>query len=65
MADIRFISFKEYPVFMKVYILTDLEGASCVVRKEQTVIGSKKYEEACLLLTSDANAAIEGAIDGV
>ncbi|MBS7654184.1 MAG: M55 family metallopeptidase [Candidatus Bathyarchaeia archaeon] len=49
---------------MKIYILTDLEGASCVVREEQTVFGSKEYEEACLLLTRDVNAAIEGAIDG-
>lgn len=49
---------------MKIYILTDLEGASCVVRQEQTSAGSREYEEACLLLTRDVNAAIEGAIDG-
>ncbi len=49
---------------MKIYILTDLEGASGVVRQEQASAGSKEYEEACLLLTRDVNAAIEGAIDG-
>ncbi|MBS7648345.1 M55 family metallopeptidase [Candidatus Bathyarchaeota archaeon] len=49
---------------MKVYILTDLEGISYVVREEQTAPGTKEYEEACLLLTRDVNAAIEGAIDG-
>jgi D-aminopeptidase len=33
---------------VKVYILTDLEGASYVVREEQTTPGSREYEEACL-----------------
>lgn len=49
---------------VKVYILTDLEGASYVVREEQTTPGSREYEEACLLLTRDVNAAIRGAVDG-
>jgi D-amino peptidase len=56
--------FEAYSAFIKIYILTDLEGASCVVREEQTVPGSEEYKEACLLLTGDVNAAIEGAIDG-
>lgn len=49
---------------MKVYILADMEGASYVVREQQTEPGSKEYEEACLLLTRDVNAAVEGALEG-
>ncbi len=49
---------------MKLYILTDLEGISYVVREEQTSPGSKEYEEACLLLTREVNAAIDGALEG-
>lgn len=49
---------------MKIYILTDMEGVSYIVRREQTVPNSKEYEEACLLLTRDVNAAIEGALEG-
>ena len=49
---------------MKVYILSDMEGASYVVRREQTTPGSREYDEACLLLTRDVNAAVEGALDG-
>jgi len=41
-----------------------MEGASYVVRRGQTTLGSKEYDEACLLLTRDANAAVEGALDG-
>jgi len=49
---------------MKVYILTDMEGVSCVVREEQTTPGSREYDEACLLLTRDINAAVDGALEG-
>ncbi|MEM2849586.1 MAG: M55 family metallopeptidase [Candidatus Bathyarchaeia archaeon] len=49
---------------MRVYILTDLEGISYIVREEQTSPGSREYEEACLLLTREVNAAIEGALEG-
>ncbi|MEM2930199.1 MAG: M55 family metallopeptidase [Thermoproteota archaeon] len=51
-------------VDMKVYILTDMEGASYVVREQQTDPGNKEYMEACLLLTRDVNAAVEGALEG-
>jgi D-amino peptidase len=49
---------------MKVYVLTDMEGASYVVREQQTEPGNREYEEACLLLTKDVNAAVEGALEG-
>lgn len=49
---------------MKVYILTDLEGVTGVVSKEQVFAGSAAYEKACDWLTLDVNAAVEGAIDG-
>lgn len=49
---------------MKVYVLADMEGASYVVREQQTEPGSREYEEACLLLTRDVNAAVEGALEG-
>lgn len=49
---------------MRVYILADLEGISYVLREEQTSPGSSEYQEACLLLTKEVNAAIEGALDG-
>lgn len=49
---------------MKVYVLTDIEGVSCVVREEQQSYGNREYDEACLLLTREVNAAIDGAIEG-
>ncbi|MGB9717040.1 MAG: M55 family metallopeptidase [Thermoproteota archaeon] len=51
-------------VDMKVYVLADMEGASYIVREQQTEPGSREYEEACLLLTRDVNAAVEGALQG-
>ncbi|MEM3694201.1 MAG: M55 family metallopeptidase [Candidatus Bathyarchaeia archaeon] len=48
---------------MRLYVLTDMEGASGVLREEQTSTGSKEYEEACLSLTKDVNAAIDGALE--
>ncbi len=50
--------------FVKIYILTDLEGIGYIVREEQTNPGSSEYQEACLLLTREVNAAIDGALDG-
>ncbi|MEM2936786.1 MAG: M55 family metallopeptidase [Candidatus Bathyarchaeia archaeon] len=50
---------------MKVYVLTDIEGVSCVTREEQQKPeGGGEYEEAKLLLTRDVNAAVEGALKG-
>jgi D-amino peptidase len=49
---------------MKVYILTDLEGVGYVVREEQTSPAGREYEEACLLLTREVKAAVEGALEG-
>ncbi len=48
---------------MKVYVITDLEGVSGVIREEQTQAGNREYEEACLLLTREVNAAVEGAVE--
>jgi len=47
-----------------VYVMTDLEGITYVVREEQTSGQGSEYEEACRLLTGDVNAAVEGALKG-
>jgi len=49
---------------VKVYVMTDLEGATYVMREEQTSGQGVEYEEACRLLTGDVNAAVEGALKG-
>ena len=59
---------------MKVYILTDLEGVSCVVSEVQTIPsvakamglfwGRKEFDTARRLLTGEVNAAVEGALRG-
>lgn len=49
---------------MKIYILTDMEGVSGVVNKSQVFSGESGYEQAREWLTLDANAAVQGAIDG-
>lgn len=52
---------------MRVYIMADMEGASCIVRPEQAGwdgYTGAEYQEARRLLTSDVNAAVEGAIQG-
>ena len=49
---------------MRVYILTDMEGISGIVRSEQVSGAGPEYEEARHLLTEDINAAIEGALKG-
>lgn len=47
---------------MKVFILTDMEGATGVVHFNQVVKGSGDYERARKFLTNDINATIEGAV---
>jgi len=49
---------------MKIYICSDLEGASGVVSRDQTRSDSPDYAKACEWLTLDVNAAVEGAIQG-
>lgn len=50
---------------MKVFIMTDLEGATGVAgRWEDFNPGGRIHEEARRLLTGDVNAAIEGALRG-
>lgn len=48
---------------MKVYILSDMEGAAGVTTWEQVTAGSEAYEEARLWLTAEVNAAAAGAFD--
>lgn len=49
---------------MKVYILTDLEGACGVVNfDDYGVPGARYYEVARSLVTAETNAAIEGALE--
>ncbi|MBO3802380.1 MAG: M55 family metallopeptidase [Candidatus Brockarchaeota archaeon] len=48
----------------KIYVMTDLEGVTYVVREDQTSGQGREYEEACRLLTGDVNAAVEGALAG-
>jgi D-amino peptidase len=49
---------------MKVFIMTDLEGASGVAGHWSDIdFGGKDYETARRLLTGDVNAAIEGAFE--
>ena len=49
---------------MKVYVTTDMEGATCVISREQCKKGTREYEEARRLLIGDVNAAVQGALDG-
>jgi D-amino peptidase len=49
---------------MRIYIAADMEGASCVVSREQCQKGAREYEEARRLLVGDVNAAVQGALDG-
>ena len=46
---------------MKVHVITDLEGVSGVLRKEQIQGGAPMYEEARKLYTEEINAAVRGA----
>ena len=46
---------------MKVHIISDMEGVSGIVRREQTGGGEPMYEEARRLYTEEINAAVRGA----
>jgi len=48
---------------MRVLISTDIEGVAGVFHPEQTRPGNPEYERARVLMTREANAAIEGAFD--
>lgn len=48
---------------MKVYISVDMEGVAGVTRTDQTLEGEKDYERFRRLMTQEANAAVEGALD--
>jgi D-amino peptidase len=47
---------------MKVYISCDMEGISGVVAGKQTEMDGEEYKRAQKLMTSEVNAAIEGAL---
>jgi D-amino peptidase len=49
---------------MKIYIMTDLEGISCILSPEQTGWSGKEYPTARLLLTEEINAVVDGALEG-
>jgi len=49
---------------MKIYIVTDLEGVSGVVTRDQVFPGNAGYEKARDWLTADVNAAVQGAVEG-
>jgi D-amino peptidase len=46
---------------MKVHIISDLEGVSGVLRREQIIGGAAMFEEARKLYTEEINAAVRGA----
>ncbi|MDR7434536.1 MAG: M55 family metallopeptidase [Armatimonadota bacterium] len=48
---------------MRVYISVDMEGISGVVAGKQVQSGEKDYERFRRLMTLEANAAVEGALD--
>lgn len=49
---------------MRVYISVDMEGITGVVNQTQTTPGERDYERFRRIMTREANAAIEGAVDG-
>jgi D-amino peptidase len=49
---------------MKVYIVTDMEGVSGIVRWEQARVNTPEYQAALPLLIGEVNAAVEGAFAG-
>ncbi|VXB51130.1 D-amino peptidase [Arthrobacter sp. 9V] len=49
---------------MKVYISVDMEGIAGIATYDQVIRGGSGYSRAQLLMTSETNAAIEGAFDG-
>lgn len=48
---------------MKIFIAVDMEGATGVAHREHLLPGGNDYERARKWLTSDVNAAIQGAVD--
>lgn len=46
---------------MKVYMMTDMEGASGVTQEAQTFVDQDRYQEGRRALTRDVNAAVTGA----
>jgi D-amino peptidase len=46
---------------VKVFVITDMEGVSGIVKPEQTGAGEALYEEGRKLYTQDINAAVRGA----
>ncbi len=46
---------------MKVFVISDMEGISGIVRPEQTAAGEPMYEEGRKLYTQEMNAAVAGA----
>ena len=46
---------------MKVFISADMEGISGVVSEEETFVGRPLHASACVAMTRDVNAAVEGA----
>ena len=46
---------------MRVHIISDMEGVSGIVRREQTNAGMAMFEEGRKLYTEDINAAVRGA----
>ncbi|MGH2586203.1 MAG: M55 family metallopeptidase [Dehalococcoidia bacterium] len=49
---------------MRVYISVDMEGITGVVHTTQTSPGERDYERFRRIMTREANAAIQGALDG-
>ena len=49
---------------MKIYMTVDMEGATGICCREQTMKGNAYYAEGRRLLTGDVNAAVEGALEG-
>lgn len=48
---------------MRIYISVDMEGVAGIVRRHQVLRGESGYDEACRLMTAEANAAALGAFD--
>jgi len=49
---------------MKIYIHTDLEGITGVLRADQVPTDGPEYRQSCENLMADLNAAVAGAFDG-
>jgi D-amino peptidase len=49
---------------MRVYISVDMEGVACVTHGDHTKLEGTEYEMARKWMTAEANAAVEGALEG-